>query len=809
MAQSSNLKSNGSERLSGRQSSSFPRSLHLLIVEDVIEDVELIVITLEAAGIDLTYDQVDTAQACMEALQCHDYHAVLSDYRLPQLNGLKVLELLKASDQDIPFILVTGSLGEEAAVECIKSGITDYVLKDRLFRLPSVLDRALVEYNLRYQREYAIAQTRQQAWRESIINRIVQAMRGTLVLDEVLQTTVDQLHMAMDIDRVLIFQANQTVEECVISQSTVDGDSIKQTKSLLYSFFQEPLTQGKPVILDKIPQDVPLETRQAAQTLNLKSIIIFPLIYQQQFWGGIGLHSCHRERHWSDGEISLIQAIADQCAIAIHQIRLYEQAQQELTERKRMEAQLRHDAFYDSLTDLPNRALFCDRLSHALKLFHRRKERSSSSQSYQFAVLFLDLDRFKVINDSLGHMAGDQLLVQLAQRLEKCTRSGDTVARLGGDEFVFLVEDITHINEAIEIAKRIQQQLQQPFILDNPYPEDVLLSSAEPSTEKSVPSDKRSTALSRHEVFINVSIGITLGQKEYRQPDQILRDADLAMYRAKQNGRDRYEIFNASMHSEVFQQLQLENDLRRAINSREFEVLYQPIFSLQTQKLEGLEALLRWRHPQRGLISPLDFIPIAEETGLIKSIDLWVLKQACHQIKYWHKTYSNCSHLSLSVNFSAQQFPQPDLLEQIDKILREMNLPGECLKIEITESALIKNAQLARTVLNELRSRNIQVCLDDFGTGYSSLGYLHEFSIDIIKIDQSFVQQLQTNSTISKITKAIIDLGKNLGLKVIAEGIETESQHMLLRHQGCQSGQGFWLSNVLNRDAVEKLLANC
>jgi diguanylate cyclase (GGDEF)-like protein len=768
---SPNYSHNGSKR---QGLSSTP--LRLLIVEDVPEDIELIVLTLESADILFTYETTWNAERCKQLLQAEDYDVVLSDFRLPELNGLQVLELIKELGQEIPFILITGSLGEEAAVECIKAGMTDYVLKDRLFRLPTVVERALEEFSLRRQQKSAIAQIRQQAWREAIVNRIVQVMRKTLVLEKVLQTTVDQIHDALQVSRCSIFQPSSEQEPHAtinyVSQATADREALLGITCGLCDAYHGALTNDRSIILHDI-EDLPAHIRPSAQNLEIRSILLMPLLHQQSYLGGICLQQCDRPRTWAENEIALIKAIADQCAIAIHQAQLYQQAQTELTERQRMEAQLRHDAFHDALTGLPNRALLMNRLEHTLQLAQRRLIRYIP---YQFAILFLDLDRFKVINDSLGHAAGDCLLRDVAKQLQACLRMGDTVARLGGDEFVMLLEDIQGMHDAIEVANRIHQSLREPISLNG------------------------------HEVFISTSIGITLSSPHYTEPDQLLRDADIAMYRAKRRSRGSYEIFDASMHTDALRQLQLESDLQRAIERQELSVYYQPILSLASHDIQGFEALVRWHHPEQGIISPGEFIPIAEETGLIIDVDLWVVEQACHQLKRWSQRLPSLSSLTVSVNLSGQQFSYPELISRIDQILKDSELSGSQLKLEITEGVLIENTEMAATILQQFQDRDIQVCLDDFGTGYSSLSYLHRFPIDSIKIDRSFITQLDTDSEKSEIVKAIVNLALNLGINVVAEGLETPQQLIYLQSIKCQWGQGYLFSPPLDFAAASEFL---
>ncbi len=757
------------------------RSLHILIIEDVDVDVELTLLALESAGLDFAYDTTATAIGCQKHLQDHIYDVVLSDYRLPSFNGLQAFHFLKQSEQDIPFILITGSLGEEAAVECIKAGMTDYVLKDRLFRLPSVLQRALQEFALRQQQKDAIAQIKQQAWRETIINRIVQAMRETLVLEDVLQTTANLLHEALHVSICLIFQPDNLQKMRVSYTSKKNADHSESAIGMscdFYEYYYDGLVQGKQIVVHQVRKDFPEELRALVEKYSIYSLLMTSLVYQQTYLGGISLYQCDRARIWSENELSLVKAIADQCAIAIHQSELYQNAQLELLERKKMEAQLRHDAFHDSLTGLPNRTLFLDRLNHALQLSNRRLYLNSANLQELFAVLFFDLDRFKVVNDSLGHLAGDQLLKIVAKRLVGCLRGGDTVARLGGDEFVMLLEKIEDLNDVIEVVQRIKDSLQVPVMLNG------------------------------HEIFISTSIGIALNAADYTQPDQLLRDADTAMYRAKEKGRDRYEIFNPAMHIEVLKKLRVENELRRAIERQELRLHYQPIVCLQSGQILGFEALVRWQHPEQGLIYPAEFIAIAEDAGIIVAIDFWVLQEACTQLRAWQDQFPIAMNLTMNVNLSAKQFTKPNLTSQIENILKKTRLNNHNLKIEVTESILIEKTSLAAQILGELSERNIQTCIDDFGTGYSSLSYLHRFPIHTLKIDQSFINQLDHNPEDGEIVKAIIVLGINLGLNVVAEGVETSQQLARLKNYNCHAGQGYYLFKPLETDAIAKLLSS-
>lgn len=442
-----------------------------------------------------------------------------------------------------------------------------------------------------------------------------------------------------------------------------------------------------------------------------------------------------------------------------------------ITALKQAEAQLIHDAFHDALTGLPNRVLFMERLERSLV-------RTKRHTGCMFAVLFLDLDRFKVINDSLGHMIGDQLLIAIARRLETCLRSGDTVARLGGDEFTILLDDLKHVNDIKFVVERIHEELTSPF------------------------------NLSEHEVFTTASIGIALSTSNYDRPEELLRDADIAMYRAKALGKARHEVFDSLMYAQASNLLQLETDLRRAVERQEFQIHYQPIVSLETDKIIGFEALVRWQHPQHGLIYPDKFIPVAEETGLIVPIGYLVLRSACHQMRVWQLQFPAEPLWEISVNLSTKQFSQLDLIEQIAQILRETDLKASSLKLEITESVFMEDSQSATAMLLQLREMDIQLHIDDFGTGYSSLSYLHRFPTSALKIDRSFVNQIGTEGENLEIVRAIVTLAHSLNIDVIAEGVETVEQLAQLKVLKCKYAQGYFFSKPMDSSSAEVLITD-
>lgn len=441
---------------------------------------------------------------------------------------------------------------------------------------------------------------------------------------------------------------------------------------------------------------------------------------------------------------------------------------QDITEKKQAEQQVHHAAFHDALTGLPNRSLLLDHLSLALA-------RATRNDDYQFAVLFLDLDRFKMVNDSLGHTLGDQLLIELARRLEQCMRGTDTVARLGGDEFGMLLDGIKEPYEAICIAERVQELLRDPFDLNG------------------------------HEFMTTVSIGIAFSKTGYQSPEDILRDADIAMYRAKTRGKARYEVFDAGMHERAVEALTLERELRRAIENQEIEVYYQPIISLADLKVTGFEGLARWDSKTLGQISPERFIPLAEETGLIINLGMLVLKKACHQVHEWHNRFPRQPKMSISVNLSTRQFRQLNLVEQIKSVLKETKLDPSTLHLEVTESALMENANDAAEMLAQLKQIGVKLSIDDFGTGYSSLNYLHRFPFDILKVDRSFVTRMGIDEESNGIIETILILAKKLKKETIAEGVETHDQVRKLAADGCDCAQGYLFSRPVVAAEAQRL----
>ncbi len=476
----------------------------------------------------------------------------------------------------------------------------------------------------------------------------------------------------------------------------------------------------------------------------------------------------YRIRHFSDNYLWMM---AKGLAIRTSDGRAtrFAGSQTDVSERKSNEEQMIHDALHDTLTSIPNRTLLLDRIRQSLV---RRKRYPKTS----FAIIFIDLDRFRLVNESLGHIHGDELLQLISARLKETIPIGDTVARLGGDEFSILLQDINSVRDVEVIAKDIQNLFSKPFFLGD------------------------------REVFASASMGIAHSDNDYKTPEEILRDAELAMYRAKREGKSQSIVFQPQFRQSSLSPIDLDTDLRRALDRDEMELHYQPIISMRDRTISGFEALLRWSHRSRGVISPNEFIPLAEETGLIYDLGQWVLGKACKQIAAWNKSKKKEDQLEISINLSSRQFSDPNLVEGIVENIEKSGFDAEFLKIEITESALMQNAQRSVSMLNQLKDLNIKVCVDDFGTGYSSLSYLHTFPIDTLKIDRSFVHDMSRNFRNMEIIRTIIMLAHNLKLDVIAEGVETGEQDAQLSALGCQFAQGFYFSRPINSSDAALLI---
>lgn len=465
---------------------------------------------------------------------------------------------------------------------------------------------------------------------------------------------------------------------------------------------------------------------------------------------------------WSESDRALMQEFA---AMATTELGL----RHLLAEREVRERQLRHDSLHDALTGLPNRAYFMRRLADAT-------DRARRMGDSLFAVVFLDLDDFKLINDSMGHHVGDEVIMAVARRLEECVRGGDIVARLGGDEFAILLERVADARDTAIVAERVQEALSAEFNVGG------------------------------FEHRVTASIGVALSSSANERPEYLLRSADMAMYRAKNAGRNRFEMFDRAMHAEALARLQIENELRRAVDNQQFLLHYQPIVSLATGRIEMVEALIRWRHSERGIVPPADFVGIAEETGLIIPMGRWALREACNQVQQWQKELGWDEPVGLSVNLSVKQFGQVDLVRMVAATLKETGFAASSLHLEITESAIISQSHPAVNIIHDLRALGVAIHLDDFGTGYSSLSYLHRIPLDAIKIDRAFTSAIDSENLSREVVRAILGLVRAVGVDAIAEGVTSETQVEVLRDLGCEYAQGYLYSRPLPPDEIRELL---
>ncbi|CAN1208770.1 hypothetical protein TUMEXPCC7403_01015 [Tumidithrix helvetica PCC 7403] len=503
---------------------------------------------------------------------------------------------------------------------------------------------------------------------------------------------------------------------------------------------------------------------ESLKNIQVRSTAVVAIPKGKSLWGLVIVHQCSAVRKWQPWELEFLERLAIRFAIDIHQVSLLETFQTVLQERQNAETRLLHTTLHDTLTGLPNRAGFMECLSNIMASVE-------SGTSSSFAILFLDCDRFKSVNDSLGYSLGDRLLVMISERLLRCLRAGDVVSRFSGDEFVILLEE-AESSTARQVVEAIMAELKLPYSLDDRI------------------------------VFSSASIGVVFHNTSYTSAEEILRDADLAMYHAKKWNRGQYSIFHPDMRLGALTRLQLEEDLRKAVERQEFQLHYQPIVSVVNNQTIGFEALLRWSHPSRGFVSPLEFLGIAEETGLIIPIGKWVLYEACHQLRRWQEEFPTASPLYVSVNVSPLQVSQDDFIDRVIQVLQDTGVQSNCLKIEITETVLMENLEASRLKLESLRNNGIEVYIDDFGTGYSSFSYLQNLPIDVLKIDRAFIKELTKDEKTQRIVQTILRLANGMGIGIVAEGVETAEQLECFTQMGNQSVQGYYISKPLESSAA-------
>ena len=701
------------------------RDAHILILEDVATDAELIERELHKADIGFTSKQVDTKEDFLRALTEFEPDIVLSDYNLPQFSGLEALRLLKEQNPLLPFILVTGSMTEEKAVECMKEGVDDYILKTSLKRLPSAVLNALEKKEAEREKAKALAALRESEERFQLVAR---ATNDAIWDWDIVANTVwwsDSVWTLFGYEK--------------------GGGRVEPT------WWQERL---HPEDRDRISSTIPAFIEGGAK-----------------FWS-----EEYRYRR-EDGSYALVIdrafILRDDEGKALRMIG----SMMDITARRQAEDRLSYLAYYDALTGLANRTLFEDRLPQALNLAQRNEQ--------MLAVMLLDLDRFKNINDTLGHNTGDLLLRGVAERLTGCLRGSDTVARFAGDGFALLLTQISRKEDAAKIAKRTQKNALE-------IAQNILEALKAPFT------------FDGHELYSTASIGISVYPHDGGEPQALLKNAGAALHAIKEQGGNGYQFYAESMNARAVEQLTFESGLRRALEREEFVLYYQPQVDIISGQILAVEALVRWQSPGLGFVSPGDFIPLAETNGLIVPIGEWTLREACAQNKSWQQ--EGLPPLRMSVNLSPRQFEQPNLIETVARVLDETGLDANFLEFELTEGSIMKNAERAIATLRKLKEMQIQIAIDDFGSGYSSLSYLKRFPIDRLKIDQSFVRDATSDPTDAAIIMAIITLAQNLRLKVIAEGVETEEQLRFLRLLRCDEMQGWLFSKALPAEALKQLL---
>ena len=793
------------------------KPLRALIVEDVEDDALLLVDYLENSGFRLDWQRIDTEPALREALQ-QSWDIVFSDYTMPRFSGNRALAVVRETDPDLPFIFVSGTIGEDVAVQAMKAGAQDYVMKGGLARLPPAIERELADVAVRRERRRTEESLRQL----SLV--VKQAADSVFITDPV--GHIQYVNPAFEdltgyVEGEALGQGSSILRSGhhdddfyrVMWETIVRGDVYRGTLVNRRKdggvFYEDktitPLTDedghvthfvstGRDVtarvradeernrvvaILEATPDLVAIMRPNGAlsylnssgrrrlrvaegEDITRHSIQeLFPeRVYKRLV--DEGWPELYRAGVWS-GETVL--QIAGGREIPVSQVMLAHTGKEgeieylstivrDISEQKRFEAKLQHRATHDRLTNLPNRFLLADRLGAALERAWR--------YGRHVAIVFLDLDNFKRVNDSLGHPAGDEVLQAVARRMQNCLRPTDTVARHGGDEFTVLLDDLVHPDGAVVVLNKIRAAFERAVISGT------------------------------HEIYITFSAGIAVYPQDGKIAEDLLRNADTAMYRAKTAGVNQYSFYAADMNARSHELLSLEADLRHALERREFRLYYQPQVELAEGRITGMEALIRWQHPQHGLISPADFVPLLESTGQIGAVGEWVLRQACADLLACHE--AGFPELRVSVNVSAVQFNDNKLLDKVRSALTEEGVPPQALELELTENIVMREPQAAAEILQALQNLGVRIAVDDFGTGYSSLNYLKNFPLDVLKVDQSFVRDLMEDSSDAAIVEASILFAHKLGLATVAEGVETAAQLAFLRAHGCQMAQGYYLS---------------
>jgi diguanylate cyclase (GGDEF)-like protein/PAS domain S-box-containing protein len=685
----------------------------VLLVEDIETEAQLVTKHLRrVSGWRFIIEHCDRLTPALERAADERFDVILLDLNLPDGAGLEVCQRMRKAAPQTPIIVLTNQTSIELGTKALREGAQDYLIKREVDG--PLLGRAI---------RYAIERTRvDRALRESE-QRYVLAVAG----------------------------ANDGIWDWGIRDETIYFSP--RWKSIL------GYTEGE--IADQI--------REWFERIDQRDRERFDEALNQHLEGRTGFFECEYRMTTKGGEVRWVSSRGVAVRDEIENPLRMAGSMTDITRRKETEARLLHEAMHDALTGLPNRILFMDRLDLALRRFRR-------DPTKLFAVLYFDLDRFKHVNDSLGHAVGDELLSQVAGRILSCLRPGDTLARLGGDEFAIVLNDIAGPTDAIYVVERVQESLAQEFEIE------------------------------AHGIYTSASIGIAVSSEIYRVPDEMLRDADIAMYRAKNSGQATYAVFDTYMHDQAMFQHRMETDLRRALDKGEFEIYYQPIITMDSEHVQGFEALLRWHHPGRGMVMPEEFIGIVEDTSLVVPIGWWVIEHACHQLAIWQRLFPVEPPLAMSINVSGKLFLTDDMAKRLAALLEDCGVAPKTIRLEITERVVMDHGDLVLSTLADLRDLGIELHIDDFGTGYSSLSYLQRFRYDTLKIDRSFVQTMSEKIDSSAIVEAIITLGVTLGMKVVAEGVETADQVKRLRAMRCPSAQGFWYSRPMHQDAVNDYL---
>jgi diguanylate cyclase (GGDEF)-like protein/PAS domain S-box-containing protein len=722
----------------------------VLVVDDVADNLHLLTRELAAQGYE-TRGVLTGAMALMVARSA-PLDLVLLDIMLPDMDGYNVCKSLKAdpATRDIPVIFIS-TLDE--AIDKVKAfavGGVDYIAKP--FKIVEVLARVSTHISLRR------AQVQLQQFNQDLEQQV---RDRTHVLDAINQSLQAEIQVRQRIEQDL---RNSEIRYRLITENMGDLVCFHHTNGQF--LYVSPSAQA---LLGYDPDD--LIGKQLEDFCHPDDIQCIQLCFQESVETAESITICYRFK-CQTGDYIWIETVAKPVTNEAHEITGMVTSSRDVSQRVKIEHQLRHDALHDALTDLPNREWLSKRLELELLQCNRYG-------THQFGLLMIDLDRFKAVNDSLGHLVGDKLLQAVASLLKTCIRDIDMVSRWGGDEFVIFLDRIHDIKEIIQVADRIRATLENPITIDGKI------------------------------IFTAASIGLLMGDGHYTTSDEVFRDVDIALYRAKDAGRNRYEIFGLEMYQEAIALLNLENDLRLAIQQQEFVVHYQPIVALANRALLGFEALARWQHPLQGLIMPGRFIDLAEDTGLIKPIGSQILRQVCQTLRQWIDAHhldddNRAKPFQVSVNVSGQQFRDPEFIATVDQVLAETRVQGHYLKFEITERILLEQSESIAHTLAELRHRDIQLSIDDFGTGYSSLRYLSQFSVQTLKIDRSFVNQMEHNQR--GIVQAIIDLAHNLEMTCIAEGVETDWQLKQLLQLGCEAAQGYLFARPLPLEAATQYL---